>query len=66
MEWTILRVLIGLIWLTLGAFYVLRAEVLGTRPGRGTATRLSARGYRVLGAVFLALAAAQVVVIVND
>jgi hypothetical protein len=65
MGWTLVRVLVGLFFATIGLVYVLRAEVLGTRSRRGTAIQLSPRGYRSLGALCLALAAAQVFMLVN-
>jgi hypothetical protein len=56
---------VGLIWLVIGSYFLWSAADLAARPRRGTALRLSQRGYRILGAFGLALAALQLVMIVT-
>lgn len=57
--------LAGLIWLGMGVYFLAAAPALHARPRLGTALRPSTRGYRLLGAVFLALAAMQLVVLLT-
>ena len=61
-----LHALLGLVWLLLGAYHLLAATGLASRPRRGTALRLSRRGYRLLGVGFLALAAFQILLIAAE
>ena len=57
---SILRLVLFALWLGLGIYYLVSARDLAVQPRRGTSPRFGRRGYRVIGVIFLVLAAGQV------
>jgi hypothetical protein len=59
----LLRLVLLVLWLSLGSYFLVASTELAARPRRGTALRPPKRAYQVLGLLFVLLALGQAVLL---